>query len=398
MPSVAAARGTLAGGRGPTNLSLALPRWRRQSCICMGLAPLVCCWLGVTEGKAQGLESVPAGEAQAIDTIVSLAVRELHKRYPAGASVVRRDAHAKAHGCVKATLRIDDDLPGGLRVGSFSTPGMEFRSWLRFSNGAFEPGADSGMDGRGMALKIMPPSQSPISAGAGTLHDLLMINYPVFFSPDAIDYAEFAKAGALTGNSDGLKKYFMPSYNPLRWRVRQGLIAYRIAGQEVASPLAIQYFSMVPYLFGPGRAVKYSARPCQLPSVAQHGPVDSSGADFLQKAMQEELNRGPACFELMVQERQTGMPIEDATVEWSQSEAPYRRVGVITIPPQQFQSLEREAFCENTAFNPWNAPPEHRPLGSINRARKALYERISAERHNRNLAPEPNPREAWDRL
>jgi Catalase len=399
MPNAAPSRRKPALGPSPTTMpgrGLIRSRPHRLS---VGLAPLLCCWLGVTCAKAQDLESIPAGEAQAINTIVALALGELQKRYPPGAPLARRDAHAKAHGCVKATLRVDDNLAVGLRVGTWAAPGKAFRTWVRFSNGAFEPGADTDMDGRGMALKIMePPSPDATPAPTATSHDILMINHPVFFSPDAIDYADFAKAGALTGNSDGLKRYFIPSYNPLRWRVRQGLIAYRIASQKITSPLAIQYFSMVPSLFGSGRAVKYSARPCPSTSSNQPGSTDASGLHFLQKAMQEQLNRGPACFELMMQERQPGMPIEDATVEWRQSDSPFRRVGVITIPQQKFQTPARTEFCENTAFSPWNAPPMHLPLGSINRVRKVLYERISGERHNRHGNLPPNPREAWERL
>ncbi|MEK1942330.1 MAG: hypothetical protein AAAB16_18325, partial [Pseudomonas sp.] len=36
------------------------------------------------------------------------------------------------------------------------------------------------------------------------------------------------------------------------------------------------------------------------------------------------------------------------------------------------------------SFNPWHALPEHRPLGGINRLRKAVYEAVSAYRHERN--------------
>jgi hypothetical protein len=171
----------------------------------------------LTETMAQNLESVPPGEEQAIDTIVALALGELRKRYPAGAPLVRRDAHAKAHGCVKAIFRVDDNLTANLRVGTFSTPGQEFRAWVRYSNGAFEPGADTGMDGRGMAVKILEPPSPGLSsppapgegpAAAATTHDILMINYPVFFSPGAVDYADFAKSGALTGDSSGLRRYF----------------------------------------------------------------------------------------------------------------------------------------------------------------------------------------------
>jgi hypothetical protein len=154
---------------------------------------------GASRVYGQELEKVPAGEPQAIETIVSRALAELRRYYAPGAPLVRRDAHSKAHGCVKATFQVEPDLPTDLRVGFLSVPGKEYWAWLRFSNGAFKPGSDTGMDGRGMALKLMEPEFSGDAVSAPPRsHDILMINYPVFFSPDAIDYAEFAKAGALT--------------------------------------------------------------------------------------------------------------------------------------------------------------------------------------------------------
>ena len=74
-----------------------------------------------------------------------------------------------------------------------------------------------------MALKILD------AAPGGQAHDILMINHPAFFSSDAVDYRDFADAGALTGDLRGLFGYFLPGRNPFNWRWRQALIAYRIA-------------------------------------------------------------------------------------------------------------------------------------------------------------------------
>jgi hypothetical protein len=50
-------------------------------------------------------------------------------------------------------------------------------------------------------------------------------------------------------------------------------------------------------------------------------------------------------------------------------------------------------FCENLSYTPWHALPEHEPLGSINRARRAIYTAISKARHEINGArrAEPTP-------
>lgn len=124
---------------------------------------------------------------------------EMESHYPPGKpGLVRRDAHAKAHGCAKGVFPVDSTLPPELRVGTFATPAREMKAWVRFSNGAFHPGPDTGMDGRGMAVKIFA-SAPATTAGAtqAPVHDILMINHPVFFSNDAADYKDFATAGAL---------------------------------------------------------------------------------------------------------------------------------------------------------------------------------------------------------
>ena len=66
-----------------------------------------------------------------------------------------RDAHAKAHGCVQATFRVEDDLPPQLAQGVF-VPGKSYQAWIRFSNGASDATQpDAKGDARGMAIKLL---------------------------------------------------------------------------------------------------------------------------------------------------------------------------------------------------------------------------------------------------
>jgi hypothetical protein len=370
-------------------MALALQVKCRVLCAAFGICGVVVLALAVSGAEGEGNK-----EEDNIDAIRARALLELKQQYPEGISiVVRRDAHAKAHGCVKATFKVDADLETGLRVGTFSTPGKASKAWLRFSNGAFHPGADTGLDGRGMAIKLMDSS----GTDPRTVHDILMINHPVFFSPNIADYRSFADDGALTGASAGLRHYFIPSLNPWTWRLRQALIAYRIVSHEVVSPLTAQYYSMTPYQFGPDRTVKYAARPCardstEVPATAEKSP------NFLREAMQRQLAKKGACFDLLVQMRKAGMSIDDATEQWSETESPFRRVGQILIPPQLFSAPERDRFCEDLSFNPWNAPTEHLPVGGMNRVRKAVYDDISAYRKQRNNVIPQDPETVWDAL
>ena len=78
------------------------------------------------------------------------------------------------------------------------------------------------------------------------------------------------------------------------------------------------------------------------------------------------------------------MPIEDTTVTWSEDDAPFQTVARLTIAKQSFDSPAQKKFCENLSFTPWHATKEHRPLGSVNRTRKVVYEATSAARHRLN--------------
>jgi hypothetical protein len=162
-----------------------------------------------------------------------------------------------------------------------------------------------------------------------------------------------------------------------------------MVSHEVANPLESRYWSTTPYALGT-RAVKYSARPCQAAS-----PFDGSApADFLRAALARFLGNGDACFDFMVQVQTDpkAMPIEDPTIEWKEQASAFVKVATITIPRQSFETAEQTAFCEHLSFTPWHSLEAHRPLGGINRARKAVYQAITKMRHARNGVPVVEPR------
>jgi hypothetical protein len=67
------------------------------------------------------------------------------------------------------------------------------------------------------------------------------------------------------------------------------------------------------------------------------------------------------------------MPVEDASVIWDEDDAPYQKVARLTISQQDFSSAAALQNCERQRFNPWQSLEEHRPLGGINRVRRAVY-------------------------
>ena len=71
--------------------------------------------------------------AEQLSVVIEESIR---KQYNPGSA--RRDAHPKAHGCVKAEFHVLETLPDRLVKGMF-TPGKTYQAWIRFSNGSSDP-------------------------------------------------------------------------------------------------------------------------------------------------------------------------------------------------------------------------------------------------------------------
>jgi hypothetical protein len=91
---------------------------------------------------------------------------------------------------------------------------------------------------------------------------------------------------------------------------------------------------------------------------------------------------------------ETATPIEDASVEWKEADAPYVTVGRLTLPVQDVDGAHGKKVAERVemlAFDPWHALETHRPLGNVMRARNHAY-RLSTD--ERGAAREPDGSES----
>jgi hypothetical protein len=320
--------------------------------------------------------------AEELSAVIEESIR---KQYSAGSA--RRDAHPKAHGCVKAEISILDTLPAALAKGMFVS-GTTYQAWIRFSNGSGDPTrADIKRDARGMAIKVLgvPGKKLLDDESAAETQDFIMINHPVFFATDPARYRSFLR----DGNSD---HFYRKLRIPFDLGVRGTLIALETRNSRISNPLQSRYWSMVPYQLGTGperQAVKYSVRACSSPA----DPIPKHPAhDYLRDALRTTLQNGGACMEFLVQPRSSdSMDVEDSRIEWTEAQAPFYKVATIRIPPQTFDTPQQDVFCENLSFTPWHALPEHRPLGVTNRLRKVIYDHISRVRHEMNEAKRQEP-------
>lgn len=320
--------------------------------------------------------------AQEISAVIEASIR---KQYSPGTA--RRDAHPKAHGCVRAELRVMENLPDRMAKGLF-VPGNTYQAWIRFSNGSGDATrADMKRDARGMAIKVLgvPGPKLLQDEKQATTQDFIMINHPVFFANDPDRYLALV-------NHQSSDSFLRKLLIPFALGAKGTLIALKTAGSRISNPLQTRYWSMVPYQWGTGpdrQAVKFSARAC---STATDPMPDKPGHDFLRDALRNSLQAGDACMEFMVQPRtSSSMEVEDSMTEWTEAEAPFYPVASIRIPRQVFDTPDQSEFCENLSFTPWHSLPDHRPLGATNRLRKVIYEHISRVRHEMNSTRRQEP-------
>lgn len=292
----------------------------------------------------------------------------------------RGDVHVKSHGCAAGEFRVLPNLPPELAQGMFAEE-RTYSAVVRFSNSAPQPRPDAVPDGRGLAIKVMEVEGRRLESddNDAPTQDFLMINHPVFFAANVKDFlrVEEALAAAREARLNRAAEAITGGdWNPLNWRWREAVTALQIAGHLPAHPAAITYYSMSPIRYG-DYVAKYRVRPAgELPgSILDLVTRLGSQADAFRLMLEDTLREQHLLFEFQVQLRtsQMTMPVEDATVEWPESESPFRTVALLLLPRQEINTLEQKRICEQLSFNVWHALEDHRPLGGINRLRREVY-------------------------
>lgn len=328
---------------------------------------------------ADDVEFIPADEADDIQRVIE-ALETLLGRSLEKTNEFRADVHVKTHGYARGELRVLPNLPAELAQGLFARD-ASYHAVVRFSNGANREQADAIPDARGLALKVLGVEGESLleDQPSGSTQDFVMINHPVFFAKNVKDFLRLEQVlvqandnpaeairGVLTGGD----------WNPLNWHWREVLTVARMAGQFPAHPASYTYFSMSPFRFG-NFVAKFRVKPTsdRLDTYLELIQKLGTHADAMRLALEETLRTQELLFELQVQLRTSvdKMPVEDPTIEWPESESPYRTVAHLLLPRQEIAPLRNDPEFRNLSFNVWHALAAHRPLGGINRVRRSAY-------------------------
>ncbi len=325
-------------------------------------------------------EYPPPGESEDIAETIRLNEKILRLAH----GPILRGQHAKGTGGLRARLVVDPNRPTETRYGIFE-PTKTYEAIVRFSNGMGRLRPDGKADARGMAIKVLgvegPRTLDPKEEDNRDSQDFVMINFPVFAFRNVRQYRKLTALKRFLmstigkyGNELSQLIFFIPWHFSQFWNVGRKL------KRKSRSPLIEQYWSMSPYRLGT-RAIKFTAVPQtinseSLPPTEQDG---SPSPDLLSWALAEHLRHREARFDIKVQFQKDAkaMPIEDPTVVWKESDSEPVTVATVIIDPVDLTTDEAVAFqksVEAMSFNPWHSLEAHRPIGGLNRLRKALYQ------------------------
>ncbi|MBF0204527.1 MAG: hypothetical protein HQK67_09495, partial [Desulfamplus sp.] len=118
----------------------------------VALSVLTLSSIACANGVITKFEKVPSGEELLIKQMKNILQDKMFRAYPPGR--MKRDAHPKNLGCLKAEFIVEPDIPTELKVGLFEFP-QTYPAWIRISSASGKIESDKVKDLRGFAIKIM---------------------------------------------------------------------------------------------------------------------------------------------------------------------------------------------------------------------------------------------------
>jgi hypothetical protein len=289
-----------------------------------------------------------------------------------------RGTHAKGI-CVRGSFEIfdvfatipDRALAARLAQGLFAHPG-QYAAVIRFANGSSQILPDQKKDVRACSFSVdVPPG---VVGPSSMRHDFSMNNARTFPINDPHAFAVATSVVAAPSAARGFRKLRLADKLSL---LRTLALA---AFQERPAGVAYQqgaYWSTVPFHHGPADVAKYGAFACAGNAAM---PLDD-GPNCLQDELVRHVTRDGqmSCFDFAIQllepdrmtywgRRQTPtFWIENASVRWNESQAPFHVVGRLTLAansvlPPDFAAAMWIDVTDNSAR-------DCKPIGGINRAR-----------------------------
>ena len=333
-------------------------------------------WFGVTGSDT---ERNLAGEKPDIEEI---ATKSLLMQTNAAAQQRRplcRGTHAKGV-CARARFDVfdvtrerDPAQARRLAKGIFAKPGV-YPAVVRFANADPNINSDFKPDVRSLSFSV-DLAQDGVADDGTSRQDFSMQNATTLPINDSAAFLATIKL--LTASNQAAVLWSLPFRDKLRV-LRTLTLAELQARQTIRPYQQLRYWSTVPFRHGPNDVVKYSVTPSpDNPACSLQRNSPTGLQDELIRHLKEDgkMSRFGFGIQFLDVERMTywkkprdaGFWIENASVEWNETEAPFHTVAELTLlPNSQLPSDASEAAYFDVTGN---ATPDSTPVGSINRAR-----------------------------
>ena len=278
-----------------------------------------------------------------------------------------RGTHVKVQGIVKGYL-IVPKLPDELAHGICAKPAA-YDVALRYANEPSFLQDDRTPGPRGCAMRIF---SEPVQ-------DLTFNNAPILELRDMPTTVEIFRIR---------ERHFREPEkiaDELKQRTDKDL---QMAPTQLPNKHFLSYtmYSQSAYRWGP-YVVKYALFPTA--NVPETNVDQSSDPEQHSKWLKDYFADNEMTYDLRIQlcEDVEKQSVEDASVEWNEEQFPFRTVGKVVLPKQDsFNPTRRSFWDDRMKLNVWAGSDQHRPLGSVNRLRKNLYEESQKKRADLNDA------------
>lgn len=316
-----------------------------------------------------------------------------------------RSVHAKSHGLLRGELEVLDNLPAHYAQGIFSEPGTA-PVVMRLSTSPGDILDDSVSTPRGLAIKIVGVEGERLPGSQGDVtQDFVLVNGPAFMVKDAKSFVKNLKMlEKTTDRVEWLKKIFSATMRGVEKVLEsmgsESANVKSMGGQPETHILGETFYSQVPILYGPYMAKVAVAPVSPALKALTDAPLNVNGKpNGLREAVMDFFAQHDAEWEVRIQlcTDLDKMPLDDASAIWPQDLSPYVAVARIRVPVQQAWSEARSrAIDDGMAFSPWHGVAAHRPLGSIMRIRKVVYDTMAKQRERYNGQSLAEPRSLDD--
>jgi hypothetical protein len=337
-------------------------------------------WFGITfSDDERNLGAEKACIDEIVDRVLLMQAKAAAEQHRA----LARGTHAK--GVVAAAkfevfdvaVHYHPAMAARLARGIFAKPGI-YPATVRFANADSKLNSDFKADVRALSFAVdLTRGGSEVEKTGFQRQDFSLQNTTVLPLNNA--QAFLATMKFLTA-SNPAKGFAALSFRD-QLRVLRVLALVEVQSrQKVTAYQQLRYWSNVPYRHGAADVVKQSASPS--PSNPAH-PLKPNNSDALldELARHVEEDNVMSSFDIGLQlldvekmtywgeRRDTNFWIENASVEWKESQSPFFPVGRLTLDPKSRLS---GASAEKVFFDVTrNASSDSAPVGSINRARWA---------------------------